>query len=171
MRSDCPVGPIRDLLPGFVHQSLSRGDFARVESHLASCADCCAEVELIRAAAVAFRGPPLELPRIVHALGGVAYVGPVGEERAAGRRHGRAWLVAAVISFLLIGGMTMFARQNEVIRRYAGAVRSSIGGTSRLSTEQLRLLLREIERVDVRPSTEPEAARRPLLYPVGEGVD
>lgn len=170
MRSDCPVGPMRDLLPGFVHQSLSRGDFVRVESHLASCTDCRAEVELIRAAAVAFRGPPLELPRIVQALR-VAYDLPLREETATGGRHGRAWLVAAAISFLLIGGITMFARENEVIRRYAGTARSSIGGTSRLSTEQLRLLLREIERVDARPSTEPEAARRPLLYPVGEVVD
>lgn len=170
MRSDCAVGPIRDLLPGFVHQSLSHGDFVRVESHLASCVDCSAEVELIRVAAVAFRGPPLELPRIVQALR-LAEVLPMREDRAAGRRQLRAWPVAAVISFLLIGGITMFARQNAVFRRYAGAARSSIGGTSRLSTEQLRLLLGEIERVDVRPSTEPEAARRPLLYPVGEVVD
>jgi len=66
---DCPNVEIRDLLPDFVHRTLADDAMARVTAHVASCADCRAEVALLRSAAAALRTrPAVNVAAIVRAL-------------------------------------------------------------------------------------------------------
>ena len=46
--TDCTNAEIRDLLPDYVHDQLSVTDLARVEQHVASCADCAEELALLQ---------------------------------------------------------------------------------------------------------------------------
>ena len=68
--TDCSNGLMRDLLPDLVHGTLSAGEHERVAAHVASCPDCAAEVELIRAAHRAFPAPAVDVSRVVAALPG-----------------------------------------------------------------------------------------------------
>ncbi|MFL5575008.1 MAG: zf-HC2 domain-containing protein, partial [Gemmatimonadaceae bacterium] len=66
---DCPNADVRDLLPAYAHGALGAADRARVESHVAGCADCAAELSLIRAAQRALApAPAVNVARIVAAL-------------------------------------------------------------------------------------------------------
>lgn len=46
--TDCSNAEIRDLLPDYVHDQVSVTDLARVELHVASCADCAEELALLQ---------------------------------------------------------------------------------------------------------------------------
>ena len=46
--TDCSNAEIRDLLPDYVHDQLSIADLARVQQHVASCADCAEELALLQ---------------------------------------------------------------------------------------------------------------------------
>jgi hypothetical protein len=45
--TDCPNAEIRDLLPDLLHNNLSAHDTDRAEAHLAACAECRDELELL----------------------------------------------------------------------------------------------------------------------------
>jgi hypothetical protein len=68
--SDCLNGDLRDLFPDLAAERLSGAERARVASHVAGCAACAAEVELLRAARrVMSRGVPVvDIAQIVAAL-------------------------------------------------------------------------------------------------------
>ncbi|HEY9429135.1 MAG TPA: zf-HC2 domain-containing protein, partial [Gemmatimonadaceae bacterium] len=68
---DCPRDDIRDLLPDLVHDQLEPEARARVEQHLADCAACAAELELLRALrASAFDTSRVDADRIAAAVRG-----------------------------------------------------------------------------------------------------
>lgn len=67
--SECLSAEMRDVLPEFVHGQLDDGRAAEVRAHLADCADCVAEVELLRAVmSAAPAAPEMNIDRIVRAL-------------------------------------------------------------------------------------------------------
>jgi hypothetical protein len=47
--TDCANVEMKELLPDFVHDRLGSAEAARVKSHVSDCAECSAELELIRA--------------------------------------------------------------------------------------------------------------------------
>lgn len=62
---DCPRDDIRDLLPDLVHDQLGATERARAEQHIAGCAECAAELELLRTLrATAFSAPEVDADRI-----------------------------------------------------------------------------------------------------------
>jgi hypothetical protein len=64
--ADCTRDDIRDLLPDLVHDQLGPAERARVEQHLAECADCTAELRLIGSLrAGPFATPEMSIDRIV----------------------------------------------------------------------------------------------------------
>jgi anti-sigma factor RsiW len=66
---DCPRDDIRDLLPDLVHDQLEPEARVRVEQHLVDCAECAAELELLRALrATAFAAPEVDADRIAAAV-------------------------------------------------------------------------------------------------------
>lgn len=65
----CASTDIRDALPDLIHGRLDAARVAEVESHLASCDACRAELELLRAVmASAPDVPPMSVDRIIAAL-------------------------------------------------------------------------------------------------------
>jgi anti-sigma factor RsiW len=117
MMRDCADVSVRDLLPEFVHGVLPAGERERVGAHVAACADCAAEVALIRTAARAYRGRAavVDVARIVAALHaavpapGPQAVAPARRTLAGGSGDTRRWRIAALVSFLMLGAVSIAA--------------------------------------------------------------
>ena len=67
--TDCLSTEVRDALPDVIHGNLDPAELARVEAHVASCAECAAELELLRTIMSSRpAAPPMDVQRIVSAL-------------------------------------------------------------------------------------------------------
>jgi hypothetical protein len=100
MMNDCADGDMRDLLPGYVHGTLSSAERSVVAAHLATCEACAAEVELIRSASRAFPAPRVDVSKIVAAL-------PVPPRRRTQSAFwARAQRIAAAIGIVAIGALS-----------------------------------------------------------------
>ncbi|MBC7791836.1 MAG: zf-HC2 domain-containing protein [Anaerolineae bacterium] len=101
--NDCPRADIRDMLPDWIHGTLDPTSVALVTAHVAQCADCAAEADLLRAARAALaRAPRIDTGRIAAA---------VNAARAQPRELRRRWpavagifAVAAGIAVVMFGG-------------------------------------------------------------------
>ncbi len=101
--TDCPRADIRDMLPDWVHGTLEAASQAVVSVHVAQCADCAAEADLLRVARAALaRSPRIDTQRI-----GAA----VNSARTQSREGRRRWpavagifAVAAGIAVVMFGG-------------------------------------------------------------------
>jgi anti-sigma factor RsiW len=97
--NDCPNADVRDLLPDLVHGRLDQATRAMVESHVADCADCRAELALLRdLRAATGRTPALNLGAIAAAV--PAYRAPV-------RRSWVGWRTAAAVTLVVAGGSSI----------------------------------------------------------------
>ncbi len=129
---ECENEDLRDALPGYVAGRLAGPDRARVAEHIAGCADCAAEAELLRVAhqVITQDVPPVDAARIVAALPASprAVTGPVlvrsdariesagHPTRPLARRPARAtgfrpmwtgWRIAAAVSTIAVGGLSV----------------------------------------------------------------
>lgn len=102
MMRDCPNATVRERLPDLIHDRLPAAARAEVLSHLETCADCRAELQLIERARAVAVAPAVDTRRIVSAL--PAYRAVPQWRRAAGSPLLR--VAAAVV--LLIGGAMVF---------------------------------------------------------------
>ena len=108
--NDCPNADVRDLLPDLVHGRLDAATRAMVESHIAGCADCRAELALLRDLRGSFQGTPrIDLGAIAAAL--PAYRG------GSARRSWVGWRAAAAITILVAGGSSVALLQRNVAPR------------------------------------------------------
>src|SRR5450631_1957784 len=103
MMNDCQNGDLRDLLPEYVHGTLSGADRGAVSSHLLTCADCAAEADLIATASRAFSVPAIDVERIVRALPSA----PRGSNRAWFATG--AWRAAAAVGLIALGAYSVVA--------------------------------------------------------------
>lgn len=130
MMNDCPDGEMRDLLPGYVHGTLSVAERTAVAAHLGACEDCSAEVELIAAAARSFAAPGVDVDRILRALPAA----PRGMRATGTRRSFAVGLgrVAAAIGVIAIGAFSVVALRGRFGSQASGTVASapaSAGGS------------------------------------------
>jgi putative zinc finger protein len=133
---DCLDVDLRDLLPDFAAERLRGADRARVAAHVATCVDCVAEVELLRAAAQAIRSsaPAVDVGRVVAALpkppgvsrqpvlvaasravpgrGAAAPSLPVARRRPTWT----AWRMAAVLSTVAVGSLSVAVLRDMMVR-------------------------------------------------------
>jgi hypothetical protein len=104
--NDCPNAEIRDQLPDLLHDRLSSSTRAGVMAHVATCADCRDELELLRGVheALAARAPQVDVDAIVRALPRPSsrQVQPVRR-----RRSWSDWRVAAAVTLLVAGGSSV----------------------------------------------------------------
>jgi len=101
--NDCADGDMRDRLPGYVHGTLTSAGRSAVAAHLAACADCAAEVELISAASRAFAAPAVNVAAIVAAL-------PAPPRRRSPPAFwGHQQRIAAAIGIFAIGALSAIA--------------------------------------------------------------
>ena len=145
---DCSNGSIRDMLPDFVHGTLPEKAHAEVAAHVAGCADCQAEVQLIRSAGMAYPAPAVNMSRIVSGL-------PAGYRRTTGRGlAGRQWLLAAGASFLVIGAISLAALRGTFgagaasVRAADSTVASGSGVDAGHSAKQTPVRLAQRESVE-----------------------
>jgi len=119
--TDCPRGDMRDLLPDLLHEQLDAATRAEVARHVASCAACAEELELLRSMRRALSpAPHVDVGRIAEAVvasrgatSDAPDVRPLHSQQAprVGRRI--AWRIAAafVVAALALG--TWFAAQHR----------------------------------------------------------
>lgn len=97
--NDCPNADVRDLLPDLVNDRLDAPARQSVEAHVAGCADCRAELALLRDLRGSLRfTPSLDLEAINAAI--PAY-------KAKARRSWVGWRAAAAITVLVAGGSSI----------------------------------------------------------------
>jgi len=195
---DCADGDVRDLLPDFVHETLAEAEQARVGAHVSSCADCAAEVALLRTIGACLPAPAVDVRRIVAAL--PAFPGGVVRRPAF---PARPWRFAAAATVLAVAGISLAVVQGTFLA--AGSGRATVaapdavtrtrvapvgtvgetlasvvrpvkdaaglafdGGLADLTDKQLQSLLGEIDALDAKPSAEPESPVGNIV-PVREG--
>jgi len=101
--NDCPNADVRDLLPDLLHGRLDSATRSTVESHVASCADCRAELALLRELhASTARVPMLDVAAVAAAV--PAYSAPV-------RRSWVGWRTAAAVTLIVAGGSSIIVTQ------------------------------------------------------------
>ena len=192
--TDCPNAEVRELLPELAAGALDPRERARVEAHLATCAECCAELALLEAIRQAFGRPvPVDVGRIAASLpapvatapargGMVARAGGEDETFApaiARRRRFRAarWQLAAAVSVFAVGAASIWAVRNG--SQGSGGDIDSIGTVvesqervvtlghrlGELSDQDLQDLLGALDGIEALPALEPV----PLIAPLGGG--
>ena len=122
--NDCVSGDIRDVLPELVSGTLPAADLARVQDHIRACADCAAEVELLRTARAAMRlAPTMNTTRIA------AGVQASTAQRLAARRiPARVARMASVSLIVVLGAIGLWASRDTPREASPVAVQPSAGG-------------------------------------------
>jgi Putative zinc-finger len=118
--NDCVMTEVRDALPDLAHGRLSELNMATMTAHVESCADCRAELALLREVRdSAPLAPAMDAARIASLLppyGGAAVVRhlPVEPVRKSAWRHSLLAVSAAAV--LVIGGLTFSSLKNQTDR-------------------------------------------------------
>lgn len=195
--NDCVNGDIRDVLPELVSGTLPAGDAARVQDHVRTCADCAAEVVLLRTARAAMRlAPTMDTMRITSAVRA-----STAERLAARRVPARVARMAGVSLIVALGAVGIWASRDSsspapaaaVIAADAGVAQSgsgqaavaapvaigsratqvpvqlALGGDiSQLGEEQLLALLDEVSELEAMPGEDPTSLVIEPVMPVDE---
>lgn len=105
--TDCPNGGVRDALPDYLHDRLEPARRAEVESHLASCDACRAELSLLHdLRATMRRGPVVDVAAIAAAI-------PPHRPRTA-RARVTGWRAAAAVVAIAVGGTSIALLRSRV---------------------------------------------------------
>lgn len=118
--TDCRRGDVRDFLPDLLHERLDAATRAEVTRHVASCAECAAELELLRSMRSALTpAPRVDVRQIAAAVaasrGATAEPGvrALGGPRLAPVRRRVVWRIAAAFVVAALGLTTwMLSRQS-----------------------------------------------------------
>jgi hypothetical protein len=134
MMNDCPNADVRDLLPDLAHGRLGGDARTQVERHLATCANCRAELELIRAVSRSLAAAPaVDVGRIVAALPSsyARQVRPLGVRGLGGWR--RAAAIVAVTAGLVATGVWSRSRGDATGSGAGPAASSTIAASESLA--------------------------------------
>ncbi len=162
---DCSNAVMRDQLPDLVHGRLSAVERQALEAHLATCAECRAELALVRQVAGAFTVPPVDASRIV------ARLAPHRPSLLA--RATRSWALRAAAAVVLVAGSATVLRDrafgpDTLVATASVPPEVSVGPLSDISDDDLQALVDELNRIEAVPSTEPDVVVVPA---VGRGSD
>jgi len=189
--NDCVNGDIRDVLPELVSGTLPAADVARVQDHVRACADCAAEVELLRTARAAMRlAPTMNTTRIA------AGVQASTAQRLAARRiPARVARMASVSLIVVLGAIGLWASRGvspvavqpsaggagistaapgvagaaEEPRPAQGPTQLALGGDmSQLDDDELLALMAELSDLEAIPGEEPASITIEPVMPVQE---
>ncbi|MEX1186974.1 MAG: zf-HC2 domain-containing protein [Gemmatimonadaceae bacterium] len=190
--NDCVNGEIRDVLPELVSGTLPAGEVARVQEHVRACAECAAEVELLRTARAAMRlAPAMDTARIAAAVQ-ASTAQRLAARRAPATRVARigSLSLVAVIGALGIWSLRgsspatteapaavavtapdqagAIAPARAVESRGVGApVQLALGGDmSQLGDDDLLALLSEVSALEAMPGEEPASLAIEPILPV-----
>lgn len=132
--NDCPRGDMRDRLPDLLNERLDAATRAEVARHVASCAECAAELELLRSMRSALApAPRVDVARIAAAVAasrGTAAsspdVRPLAARRPAPGARLIVWRIAAAfaVAALGVGTWAVTHRQSSPVYATAGTASS-----------------------------------------------
>jgi hypothetical protein len=112
--SECSRPEIRDRLPDLIHDRLDAAARAEVMAHVAGCAVCGAELELLRQAhaVLVARTPRVDVAKIVSALPKPTRAASPNVIPLRPRRRWADWKIAAAITVIAVGGGTFAVTRN-----------------------------------------------------------
>ena len=106
----CMELEIQEMLPDLLHRSLDAGTTQLVESHLASCASCSEELDVLRTVqAAAVFAPAIDVSAVVRQIPPYRKVVPATQLPARSRMV--SWLVAAGLMVVIAGGGSLLMVQ------------------------------------------------------------
>ena len=170
--SDCLNVEIRELLPDYLSGTLTASRRAEVDAHVASCAECADELAVLRLVREAYvESPAVNVKAIVAALPRKS-VKPAMRTIQAGAPVGRSWRhshafqIAAAVSFITLGGISLAVARSFFNGNPSAVTRDTVvavgaetpisfaGGVSDLGDEDLEALLSALENIEALPVTE-----------------
>ena len=103
--NDCVNAEMRDRLPDLLNDRLSANERAEVVAHVAACADCREELEVLRAirSMLSAPAPRVDVARVVSALPKP----PSPATRRPTTRTWADWRIAAAVTVLAVGGSSV----------------------------------------------------------------
>jgi hypothetical protein len=177
--NDCVNGDIKEALPELVGGTLASADLARVREHVRVCADCAAEVEILRAARSAMKvAPTMDTVRIAEAVRA-----STAQRMAARRAPTKVARLVALTLVLALGAVGVWSMRNSpedprvavegsaaaapVAAR--GQVQLALGGDmSQLEDEQLLALMQEVSALEAMPGEDPASLAIEPVIPIEE---
>jgi anti-sigma factor RsiW len=177
--TDCPNAEMRDRLPLLEAGRLDPAARAAVEAHVAACADCAAELALLRRVrAVTARTPVVDAGRIAAAVRDAARLAPRRRTQLAARPAWSRWRVPAAAAAALLAALVWESRSNvdgdAPVPTVVGAAGSGSdsgaaieigsalasgltfgGGLADLTEMELEALATSIAEIDPLPAAEP----------------
>ena len=113
---DCANVEMRELLPDLVTGTVDAATRARVEEHVASCAECASELETLRLVRSAYAtAPSVDVRRVVAAL-----PKPRGVQADTGRatrvKRWVDWRVAAALTTITVGALSLAVSERSSTR-------------------------------------------------------
>jgi hypothetical protein len=165
---DCPNMEMRDRLPDLANDTLVAAERELVLAHLAQCAGCTAEIEILRTTRLILvtTTPKVNVAGIVSALPqyGVASIGSAPSARH--RSWGSSWRIAAAVTFLAagIGSYALVTRDAPALvvdTTIATMADTTVGlglngALVDMSDAELTALVSNIESIEALPSTDVE---------------
>jgi anti-sigma factor RsiW len=129
---DCANVEMRELLPELAAGTLDAATRARVEQHVASCAECASELETLRLVRSAYASQPaVDMRRVVAALPKAAPAARVAPGAKPITRW-MDWRVAAALTMITVGGLSLAITQ----RASRSSVRDSLTVVSAVDSMQ-----------------------------------
>ena len=170
--TDCMNQDVRDALPDLLHGRLDELNTATMLAHVESCAECTAELALLREARASARvAPSIDVDKIVAALplSGMADAAIAQAPVAKANRgvSSQLWKFAAAAVIAVSGLAVLNQRDNvsapmrvaqdtQIVAPVSGTPLSLVAGVQDLTDEQIQTLLTELDEIDPIPSAEPE---------------
>lgn len=183
---DCPNGAMRDRLPDLANDTLEPAVRELVLVHLAECAACTSEIEILRTTRLMLRAatPRVNVAGIVSALPQYAAIRAGQVPLAAARTTSRStwansWRIAAAMTFLAAGIGSYKLLGNDGAARIQDSIAAAVtveqtaglaltGALANMNDDELHALVSDIEKLDALPSTEVETRSTigvPLILP------
>lgn len=180
--TDCDNDTLKDQLPLLAHDALGAEETARVRAHLATCASCAAEFELLGAAKRVFdaEAPAVDTSAIIALLPSAPQGRPVLRVERSARRRAvfPRYAFAAAASLILVATLSLGALRAvffggtgadsldiALVEPGSAATTADIlgaGGLSELGSDELTTLLAELEAMEATVAAEPSTIRQPV---------
>jgi hypothetical protein len=163
--NDCVNAEVRDQLPDLLHERLEPAVRAAVMTHVEGCADCRAELELLRGVhlMLAKATPSVDVGRIVEAL----------PRRRPARSRWMDWRIAAAAVLIAVGGAsaTLIPRHGEQLRPDTTAVVAKAETPNAPSSVAVPDRQPASPRVDSQPSRVQQVAAQTSDVAVDRGIE
>lgn len=164
--NDCQDIEIRESLPELVHGGLGAVARDRVQQHLEQCADCTAELAIIRAVLSTSAAPGVDVGWIV------AAVPPYRRKTSSMRRVYLELAAACLIG--AVGISTLVMHNSRSVSPVAEIQTASVTpglaiiNTSDLSDASLEQLTHQLDKFQAMPTADPESVTPVALQDVSE---